>query len=199
MASLDNSAIHIPVSQACVNIKIIDTSILGAFPLGLFAQPTISGKELIELCYSFYIEHPGSGKRVLFDLGMRKDYTNLPPSYVAMVEQNGWIIQVTHNVAEIIKEHGIDPQSIDSIIWRSVSLTIVLVQLLKSHSFKVMPIQIIQEIHQRFLILLNWWSAQVSARGLCRAIRPTLKAEYWRVIISQCPNHFALTHTRTHV
>jgi hypothetical protein len=117
-ASTVNEPLNLPSSLACVNIKIIDTTLTAEFPLGLFAQPTISGRELVESCYSFYIEHPTLGKRVLFDLGMRKDYTNLPPNFIAMLKQGGWGVEIKHSVANIIKASGIEPESIDSIIWR---------------------------------------------------------------------------------
>ncbi|KAH8816969.1 beta-lactamase-like protein [Xylogone sp. PMI_703] len=109
--------LNIPPSQNCVDVKIIDSTIHGAFPLALFAQPRISGRELIETAYCFYIEHPTLNKRVLFDLGMRKDYNNLPPKHAGMIQQTGWVLDVEKNVIEIIQEHGIKPDTIDSIIW----------------------------------------------------------------------------------
>ncbi|KAK5003623.1 hypothetical protein LTR60_006778, partial [Cryomyces antarcticus] len=56
-----------------------------------FLQPDIKGKTKLTCpAFSFLIEH-SSGKKVLFDLGVRKDFENLAPHIVEMAKKGGWI------------------------------------------------------------------------------------------------------------
>lgn len=56
---------------------------------------------------AFLIEHEPSGKKVMFDLGIRKDYWNLP---VVLQKRLGQMIpglRVERDVTEILEEKGI--------------------------------------------------------------------------------------------
>ena len=55
--------------------------------------------------FSFLIEHP-SGRRVLFDLGTRKDWENLPPALLKIFHDHSLDAKVDKNVSEILEEHG---------------------------------------------------------------------------------------------
>nr|POE50733.1 cytochrome p450 monooxygenase mpade [Quercus suber] len=86
-------------------------------PIMPFLQPSYTGKDrLLGPSFSFLIEHP-SHKRILFDLGVRKDFDKLPtyPEFV----KNEWKIQVTEDVATTLKKHHVDVDggAIDAIIW----------------------------------------------------------------------------------
>ncbi|KAH8901642.1 metallo-beta-lactamase superfamily protein [Thozetella sp. PMI_491] len=58
-----------------------------------------------------------SGRKILFDLGTRKDLENLPPSIVDMISTPGWTFEVEKDVAEIFEENGIATSSIEAVIW----------------------------------------------------------------------------------
>ncbi|KAJ3170941.1 hypothetical protein HDU87_008643 [Geranomyces variabilis] len=64
--------------------------------------------------FSFLVENPRTGKKVLFDLGVRKDWENFPPKVVARLKAAGAKISVEKNVAEIL---GDLKNEIDEIIW----------------------------------------------------------------------------------
>lgn len=68
--------------------------------------------------FSFLIEHPSTGRKLLFDLGVRKDWENLPQSIVKRIEGGGWEVSIEKGVAEILQKGGVDPKDIEAIIWR---------------------------------------------------------------------------------
>ena len=78
-----------------------------------FVKPVQKGHELLNLtCTAFLIEHEPSGKKVMFDLGVRKDWWNLSP---VIHKRLGSVIpglKVDTDVPEILKDNGI---SLDSI------------------------------------------------------------------------------------
>ena len=66
--------------------------------------------------YSFVIEHP-SGRKLLFDLGLRKDWCNLPPATLGFLEQAGWQVEAKKNVSEVLEEGNISLSDIEAVIW----------------------------------------------------------------------------------
>ena len=67
-------------------------------------------------CYCFLITHP-SGRNLLFDLGVRKDWENYAPALVSRIKQGGWGVSVEKDVATILEENGIQGKDIEGIIW----------------------------------------------------------------------------------
>ena len=113
----------IPSSSATVSVSIIDSSArLRKVPINVFFEPDLPGFTTFDGVANVFLithVHPNTHKtrRVLFDLGMRKDWTNLPPSIVERVKDWKCDIQITHNVSEILMSHGLEPSSIEAIIW----------------------------------------------------------------------------------
>lgn len=62
------------------------------------------------------IEHP-SGRKLLFDLGVRKDWESLSPTTVNMLNGLGAKITVEKGVREILEDHGVPAASIEAIVW----------------------------------------------------------------------------------
>lgn len=72
---------NIPSSKSIVNLSVIDTTTrVRGLPTALFFVPTI-GEYNTVFCpaYGFLIEHEPSGKKILFDLGVPKNWRNGPP------------------------------------------------------------------------------------------------------------------------
>merc|ERR1711939_336883 len=84
----------------------------------MFVEPVQKGHEWINInVAAFLIEHPASGKKVMFDLGVRKDYWNLPAS---MQKRLGFVVpalRVDKDVTEILQEKGLELDEISSVIW----------------------------------------------------------------------------------
>ncbi|PQE08740.1 metallo-beta-lactamase superfamily protein [Rutstroemia sp. NJR-2017a BVV2] len=112
--------LHIPPSPSTVRVQIINTTTqLTAIPFGLFVQPKIpTHTHLTCPSYSFLITHPTSPqKSVLFDLGVRPDWQNLPPSIVDPMKANNWGISAEKDVPTILSEQDIPLSSISAVIW----------------------------------------------------------------------------------
>lgn len=85
----------------------------------MILEPTIQGHDLLRCpAYSFLIEHP-SGRKILYDLGTRKDWENLPPLVRGLLKHHGLTVKVQKNVAEILEESGISVAegAIEALIW----------------------------------------------------------------------------------
>ncbi|KAH8431735.1 uncharacterized protein LDX57_009390 [Aspergillus melleus] len=110
--------LHIPASKHTVDVSIIDSTARIKIPLQAFIKDPLPGHEHLQCpAYSFLVEHP-SGKKVLFDLGVRKDFDRAAPALL-----NAWKGRLTLNVeddiAGILKKDGrVGLEEINSIIWR---------------------------------------------------------------------------------
>ncbi|KAK5400858.1 hypothetical protein LTR06_011169 [Exophiala xenobiotica] len=67
-------------------------------------------------CLTFLLEHP-SGRKLVFDLGIRKDYENYAPTIANYIPTTMYTIEVTKNVADILEENDIPTSSIEAVIW----------------------------------------------------------------------------------
>ncbi|KAJ7768673.1 beta-lactamase-like protein [Mycena maculata] len=123
LASKTNASFRefgIPSSNATVEVK--------AFNVGLnhltnathtFATPVLPGRENFTApMFSFLVEHNTSQKRVMFDLGMRKDFENLAPS-LAIFYASGlaFVTGESKDITELLEDGGIPLASIDAVIW----------------------------------------------------------------------------------
>ncbi|KAG6991339.1 hypothetical protein G7Y79_00053g088220 [Physcia stellaris] len=120
------ASVSLPTSSSTVNVSILNTTArIDRLPTSYHYPPSHIPAPFTHLncpCFAFLIEHPPSGQRVLFDLGMRKDWQNLAPSIVSMIKTVGADIRVEKDVSEILEAGGIDLKDIDGIIWRNFSL-----------------------------------------------------------------------------
>ncbi|PNP77100.1 gamma-lactamase [Fusarium nygamai] len=113
----------IPQSQSIVDVYIIDTtSYMSNVPASSFVEPLVSGFETLNAgSYAFLIKHtsskPSKHDTMVFDLGVRKDWGNLPDTFVASVKEEGWSIDVQTDVASILRDNGQDLNSVGAIIW----------------------------------------------------------------------------------
>jgi hypothetical protein len=79
-------AITIPTG-ASVAVSIIDTGTNIQAPMSTFLTPSYPGHDSLDVpAYSFLVEH-ASGRKVLFDLGVRQDWQNLSPVIVARLKE----------------------------------------------------------------------------------------------------------------
>lgn len=66
---------------------------------------------------SFLIEH-SSGRRLVWDLGIRKDWQNYAPTIANYIPTRNYTIEVTKNVVDVLEEGGVKGESIEAVIWR---------------------------------------------------------------------------------
>ncbi len=112
--------LNIPDSKSIVNVHIINsTSRIKDIPFSVFTTPPYHGLDDLDCpAFSFLIEHASSGRKLLFDLGVRKDWENSPAMIVKRIKDGGWKVTVEKGVAEILQEGGVAPKDIEAIIWR---------------------------------------------------------------------------------
>ena len=111
--------LNIPDSESTVHVRVINsTARIKGIPVSIFFEPEIKGFEALDCpAYSFLVEHPPSGRKVLWDLGVRRDWENLAPRIVKRIRDGGWQVTVEKGVAELLEEGGVNPGDVDSVIW----------------------------------------------------------------------------------
>ncbi|KAF8601758.1 hypothetical protein BDV93DRAFT_584809 [Ceratobasidium sp. AG-I] len=115
-------ALNIPPSNATIKISVIDSGTrLGGLPSSLFFDPQIKGHKLLYgLSYSFLLEHEPSNSKLIFDLGISKDWMNTPPattiSVAKILVDSKWEIRVEKSISEVLTEHNVPLESINSVI-----------------------------------------------------------------------------------
>lgn len=112
----------IPFSNATVSVKAFNVVSPGNVT-GLasdFFEPVLPGLEPFHIpVYSFLIEHRESGKRVMFDLGIRSDPENLAPAAFDLISSGAVQLPPSfEDIVERLTNGGIPLQSIDAVIWR---------------------------------------------------------------------------------
>jgi len=103
------SKMDFPKSDNTVRVRMIDTTSVMTISSESFVEPVQPGHEVLNVTdVAFLVEHEPSGKKVMFDLGVRKDYWNLP----AVIQKRlGAVIpslKVDKDTSEILQENGID-------------------------------------------------------------------------------------------
>ncbi|KAL6415844.1 metallo-beta-lactamase superfamily protein [Ilyonectria robusta] len=108
---------EIPASSATVQVRVIDSTSDIYGPMNTMIDSPIKGHEFIQCpSFSFLVEHV-SGRKVLFDLGLRKDWDNLAPVVVSHLKKDGWKLSVEKGVHEVLEDHGVDRSDVEAIIW----------------------------------------------------------------------------------
>ncbi|KAJ5196093.1 metallo-beta-lactamase superfamily protein [Penicillium cf. viridicatum] len=112
--------LHIPPSEKTVSVFLVDSGVRVGAPRELLVIPTYKGAEdIIAPAYSFLVSHP-SGKRILFDLGVRKDWqSGFSPSVLQEITNPDFGITAVQStdVPEFLVQGGIQLDEINQILW----------------------------------------------------------------------------------
>ncbi|OJJ81314.1 MBL fold metallo-hydrolase [Aspergillus glaucus CBS 516.65] len=108
---------QVPPGQE-ITVKLINPVNFGPAQLHRFMGPPVPGMEThpSNPSFSFLLEHP-SGRKVVFDLGIRKDYLNYAPKIAEYIPTTKYKIEVTKNVVDILEEDGIKAGDVEAVIW----------------------------------------------------------------------------------
>ncbi|KAK9419500.1 putative metallo-beta-lactamase superfamily protein [Seiridium unicorne] len=86
-------------------------------PLGIpESQKTVKDEGYSMPAYSFLVEHEESGRRVLFDLGIRKNFEEYPPA-VKGYHSDVFRFKTGEEVLDMLRNGEVDPATIEAIIW----------------------------------------------------------------------------------
>ena len=114
-------AFKVPRGDVTVRVSLINPVNFGPAILKRFMAPDVPLLERFKDSPSltFLIEHP-SGRKLVWDLGIRKDYQNYSKSISDYLPTTNYNIQVDKNVVDILEENGIPGDDIEAVIWRYV-------------------------------------------------------------------------------
>ncbi|KAF4446028.1 putative metallo-beta-lactamase superfamily protein [Fusarium austroafricanum] len=113
-------SIEVPQSENPVTVKVIDNGARITGPMSFFLDPPIlddfqSKHELFSPAFVFLIEHQQSHRRVVFDLGIRKNLDDNPPAVLSYHKH--FKIQTGEEVFDVLQDGGVDLESIEAVIW----------------------------------------------------------------------------------
>lgn len=110
--------VDIPRSASTVKAYLINPVNFGPAQIHRFMAPAVPGLETFPTSpsHSFLLEHP-SGRNLVFDLGIRKDYQNYSKSIADYLPTTKYNIQVKQNVADILQDHSVILEDIEAVIW----------------------------------------------------------------------------------
>lgn len=121
MAAKPRLPLNIPSSDVTVKVSAVDTTLrLTGIGSDQIWNPPIPGFGRFKAgTWAFLIEHP-SGRKLLYDLGLRKDWKNLSPNVGLVKSFDAGIIakiEVEKNISQILEERSVDLASIEGLIW----------------------------------------------------------------------------------
>jgi glyoxylase-like metal-dependent hydrolase (beta-lactamase superfamily II) len=110
-------SLNLPSSGEVVQVFAIDNGARIHLRTNFLLLPDVGGQEYIHFpSYVFLVQHP-SGRKVLFDLGIRKDWENAAPSVMRQIMGSKSEITSPENIIDVLKRHGIQGQEIEAVIW----------------------------------------------------------------------------------
>ncbi|KAH8834701.1 beta-lactamase-like protein [Flagelloscypha sp. PMI_526] len=113
-------ALGIPSSLATVDLTVFRISHLPTVaPAAAFIQPVLPGRENVDgTTYSYLISNERKNKKILFDLGPRKDLENLSPAVKALLE--GFEFNAPKDITELLHDAETPLDAINAVIFSHV-------------------------------------------------------------------------------
>ncbi|KAJ6455401.1 hypothetical protein C8R45DRAFT_1188047 [Mycena sanguinolenta] len=105
----------IPASSATVDVRVFNVANMTLIEEAhAFIAPVVPGHESVTFpMYSFLISHKSSNTRLMFDLGVRKDPQNTPPS-ISVAFKAVATFEPYKDITVLLQEGGIDLTNIDA-------------------------------------------------------------------------------------
>ncbi|KAF7720036.1 Uncharacterized protein PECH_008091 [Penicillium ucsense] len=106
----------LPAAGACAQVSAIDSASISNLPLEPYFHCDLPRLQRVTIpAFSFIITN-AQGRRVLFDLGLRKDWTKLSPTAVAEVYHDELDIRCEQDVRDILEAHDVSAEGVEAII-----------------------------------------------------------------------------------
>jgi hypothetical protein len=115
------SSVNIPASDNNVKVSVIDTGSRINVPMSVFMDPALleHKSDLAVPAYSFLIEQEKLGRKLVYDLGIRKDVSGYAP--VVLDRLKSFKFYPAKDVYKYLKDGGVDLKTIEAVIWRYVA------------------------------------------------------------------------------
>ncbi|ETS79696.1 hypothetical protein PFICI_09549 [Pestalotiopsis fici W106-1] len=100
-------------------VSIIDAgSSISSIPTDRLMAPVLDGFGYMPKMPSLsFLVESANGKKILFDLGIAKDWRNFAPIISNRLKTNGYEIDVNCEVPDVLQKHHVDLSSIHSVVW----------------------------------------------------------------------------------
>lgn len=110
-------AINIPSGGSTCSIAAVDTTCYLTVPAETLVEPIIRGHEYMNFpTIAFLITHSSTGRKLMFDLGCRKDFWNLPGPIATTIEEKVPGIKVDKNLADVLQDGGVSLDTLEAAI-----------------------------------------------------------------------------------
>ncbi|KAE9368315.1 Metallo-hydrolase/oxidoreductase [Stipitochalara longipes BDJ] len=110
--------LSLPISSSCVSLQALNTTAALYVKSTNFLSPILPGHEIYN-CPTMAFLITNSGRRILFDAGVRKDYWNYSPlitnRFAAAVNIKG--LRVDKGVDEVLTEASVELGSVNAVVW----------------------------------------------------------------------------------
>ncbi|KAK7055317.1 Metallo-beta-lactamase superfamily protein [Favolaschia claudopus] len=110
---------NIPPSKATVDVRVFNVANLTLVnTTHAFILPVLEGHESAHFpMYSFLVEHKKSSTRLMFDLGIRQDPENTPPSISFFITAGLASLEPYKDITQLLQNGGIGLNTINGVIW----------------------------------------------------------------------------------
>lgn len=111
-------SLNLPKGDSTVDVHIINTTCDIVVPAWAFVHPVQKGHETMNMpTFAFMIENKRLRKKVMFDLGCRKDWWNHAPAAKAAITGGIPGLNIPKNINEVLREGGVDDSKVDGVVW----------------------------------------------------------------------------------
>lgn len=111
--------VDIPAGDVPVTVRLMNPVNFGPAIIKRFMAPPVPGLDQWKdpsPSLSFLLEHP-SGRRLVWDLGIREDYANYAPKIADYIPTTGYQFDNLRSVADMLTEHNVST-NVEAVIWR---------------------------------------------------------------------------------
>ncbi|KAH8807342.1 beta-lactamase-like protein [Xylogone sp. PMI_703] len=114
----DKNPIQVPDGKTA-KVFVIDTGArIGRLPADFLVKPRVPGFDYFPDMPSWvFLVENSSGRRALFDLGIPKDWADLPPVVSDTLKTRGWVITADKDIDEVLTANGVSLDTIESVVW----------------------------------------------------------------------------------
>jgi hypothetical protein len=109
-----------PRFTSVVKVQALDTTLQLYVKSVNFFNPVIPGHEAYNCPAMAFLVTSATGRQILFDAGVRKDYWNYSPVVRGRFEKGVNVkgLRIDKGVDEVLIDAGVQLQDLESVIWR---------------------------------------------------------------------------------